>query len=331
MRAPAVILAEIAWRWTFGVALWAILYYSFREYFASVEISRAEYGLLRNLEPYTWIAVAARMMIAFEMGLRVMGPIIIPALIILWVALASIGRAGTVRALAAGEPSTNWPSSFALSTFRVMLAFAALLAFFGGGILVNVILGDVSQVFGEAVLLMLLIMTVIAIAWGTANWFFSIAPIFAASERRGFWSSLTATGNLYQSHRSAFFSTGLWFAFARSILVVAVTIGSLLAFSTLSPKRGAAFIIGLTLVYFAIVDALNLWRLATYISFTEPEPAPVLPALPPSLPAEPVEERSISVGDPKNDGSELPPPPVQNDEPDNQELTSNWKPETRNW
>ena len=53
MRAPASVLAEIAWRWTFGVALWAILYYSFREYFATVEISRTEYHLLRSLQPMT--------------------------------------------------------------------------------------------------------------------------------------------------------------------------------------------------------------------------------------------------------------------------------------
>src|SRR3954464_12172492 len=100
MRAPESILAEIAWRWVFGAAFWGLLIVSFHEYFSHVEISRAEYAPMKSLEPFTWIAIAYRVMQAFLEGAGAIGPILFPALALLWLALATIGRAVTVRALA---------------------------------------------------------------------------------------------------------------------------------------------------------------------------------------------------------------------------------------
>jgi hypothetical protein len=282
MRAPAAVLAEITWRWTFGVAFWAILYYSFREYFASIEISNAEHALLRGLEPYAWIAVSARVFVAFVTGLRALGPIIIPALSILWIALSAVGRAATVRALSADQPRTNWASTVGLQVFRVLLTITSVVAYFGCGILINNLLGDTTQNLPIAVLLSVLALTVIALIWSVVNWFTSIAVIFTARDHESFTRSLADTSEVYHRNSTSFFSSGFSFGLIRSFLVIAVTIVSIAAMTGFSthPRFTLIFVVAISLAYFALADAINLWRLATYVSFTEPHPEPSIVAPP---------------------------------------------------
>jgi hypothetical protein len=284
-RAPATVLVEITWRWIFGLAFWAILYYGFREYFASIDISSAEYVALRSLEPYTWIAITARVMVAVGMGLRLMGPIIVPTLIILWTALATVGRAATIRALSDIESRTNWLTTAMLHLFRVVLGIASLIAYFGCGALINAMLGDPSLHFAATFLLSALALAVIAFIWSFANWFFSLATLFTVCDGSGFFRSTAQTADYYREHSGRLASTGLWFAFARSILVVVSTAISLWLFTEARLQVAIAFIVLVSIVYFAFADALNIWRLATYISFSEPEPAPPVVATPSTAPA----------------------------------------------
>jgi len=299
MRAPAVVYTEIAWRWTFGVALWAILYYSFREYFASVDISNAEYSLLRSLEPFTWIAIAARVMVALITGLRMMGPIIIPAIVILWIALATIGRAATIRALSDSVARCNWTSTLALHLFSVALTLASVAAYFGCGILINNLVGDPAQHFAASFLLSFLALLVITLVWSVANWFFSLSTIFTVRDGAGFISSLGDTADLYHRESNAFFSTGLWFGLMRTVLVVAATVLSLTPVARLSAAHARmTFLIvaTVTLAYFALADALNMWRLAAYVSLTEPEPTPPVLSIPPPPPPVELLPESVSEG-----------------------------------
>ena len=297
MRGPASVLTEIAWRWTFGVAFWAVLYYSFREYFASVEISRAEYHLLRSFEPFTWLAVTARVMVALMMGLRTVGPIIIPALAVLWTALVTIGRSASIRALSDDEPRTNWFSTAILHLFRVVLTSAAVLAYFGCGILIDSMVGDPSGHFAAVFLLGFLALFVIVVVWSILNWFFSLAVLFSVRDHAGFASSLTQTIAFTQEHASSLFRAGSSFGFLRTLLMIIATIGSLLPIVQLSSShlRFTIFVVvAVTLGYLAVADALNVWRLGFYVSLTEPEPAPpvkaapaVTPVLEPSFRIEP--------------------------------------------
>ena len=292
MRAPASVLAEIAWRWTFGIAFWAVLYYSFREYFATIDISPAEYALLKSLQPYTWMAITARVMLAIITGLRQMGLIIIPALSILWVALATLGRAATVRGLADSEPRTNWLSTVGLHVFRVALAFAAFFAYFGCGILIDAIAGDPSQHFAAVFLLATLALFAIALLWGVINWYFSLAAIFTVRDHAGFVGSLREANALYSRETNSFVSSGFGFGVIRTVLVIAVTIVSLLIagrYWATHLRATIALLAAISVGYFAVADALNLWRLASYISFSEPEPEPPVVAAP-EPPVQPVTE-----------------------------------------
>ena len=48
---PLVGLAEIAWRWTFGLAAAAALLFSLREYLATLPVTAGEMLLLRTRQP----------------------------------------------------------------------------------------------------------------------------------------------------------------------------------------------------------------------------------------------------------------------------------------
>lgn len=302
MRAPVAVIAEIAWRWTFGVGMWAIFYYGFGEYFASVEISRTEYALMRLLEPATWIAITARVMVAFITGLHMIGPIIIPAIAILWIAMATVGRVGTVRAICEAVPQTNWFSTAGLNLSRAVIAVAAVLAFFGSGILINELVSDPSQHPAAIVLLATVALVVIAFIWSVANWFLSLAAIFTVRDGVGFFSSLGRAVELYRGQSDSLYSSGFWFGLLRTVLVIAATIFSLLPIARFSASRaGVAVLIVavVTLAYFALADALYMWRLATYVALSEPEPQQPVWANPeiPAAPEPAMDESGATTGD----------------------------------
>lgn len=292
MRAPGVILAEIIWRWTFGATMLVLLFISFREYFSSIEVSQAEYALMKSMEPFTWVAIAARVTQAFVSGVRDMGPVLVPALCLLWVGLATIGRAATVRSLAAEEGRTNWISLTALHVFRVGITFAALLAFFGAGAILSSFL-DAEKNFGLLFLLNFAALLAISTIWSAVNWFLSVASMFASRDAAGVRDSMRGAADLYYSGAGR---VGIRFALLRSVLVIVVTVASLMMTAAWVQGSGRAAVLGIaviTLVYFAIADALYVWRLAAYIGLTEPEIA--IPSAEP-LPPEPPETLESKLG-----------------------------------
>jgi hypothetical protein len=289
MRAPESILTEVTWRWAFGAAFWGLLIVSFHEYFSQIEISRAEYALMKSLEPFTWIAITYRVMQAFLEGARAIGPILFPALALLWLALATIGRAVTVRALAAELGRTNWLSLLELNGFRLAMTFAGFIAYFGAAILVSTSINP-QQHYAANILIMLIVMIVLLVIWSVVNWFVGLGQIFAAANGDGFLDSLRSAGNLYQTHSGAFASSGVWFSVLRLGLLVVVTVGSISPVANVSvggAKPFVVFVAIITLVYFAVADALNIWRLSVYIGLTEPaavDPVPEPLASPPPAP-----------------------------------------------
>src|SRR5262249_45670553 len=158
---------------------------------------------------------------------------------------------------------TNWSSLFTLNLFRLLMTFAALLAYFGAAVIVAHFF-DPHEYYVLNIALLLLVMLFLLLIWGMANWYSSVAQIFAAQSVEGFFDSLRRVAGLYQSHSGAFVSSGIWFSVARLILLTLVTFGSLspLGNVTMSGVKGfVVFIAIISLLYFAAADALNMWRL----------------------------------------------------------------------
>ncbi|MGH6631023.1 MAG: hypothetical protein ACREB3_14945, partial [Burkholderiales bacterium] len=105
-RRPAVIAAEIAWRWSFGVAAGAIVTIAVLRFLASLTVTDGELFALRS-----GIAqlVADAILHIFEgSGPRLLrlALIVAPAVSVLWMLAASAGRAATLRALLQDVPAS---------------------------------------------------------------------------------------------------------------------------------------------------------------------------------------------------------------------------------
>src|SRR5712691_9080965 len=98
-RMPSLALAEIAWRWSFGLAVVALLAVSFREYMSTLPVTAAEMFLLQTRQPVLMLQVIARI-------LQGSAPRAVTALMVLalavtlaWIVLASLGRAAPLKTL----------------------------------------------------------------------------------------------------------------------------------------------------------------------------------------------------------------------------------------
>src|SRR5512146_3501320 len=99
LRQPAVIAGEIAWRWTFGAASWAVRFLTLRDIFAGVDVSEAEYLLARHSDAFLIADAWARVLIEVLPPLARAAMILIPALTLFWIVAATVGRAATLRGL----------------------------------------------------------------------------------------------------------------------------------------------------------------------------------------------------------------------------------------
>lgn len=286
-RAPESVLVEIAWRWAFGSAFWVLSVLSFRAYFSQIQVTGAEYAVLNLSEPYTWIAVTLRALGALIQGVRDMGPILLPALSVLWLALATIGRGTMVRALATQPARTNWIALLQTNILRLLMACATVAAFFGAGVLASAMF-DPRRYYEMNVVLMIAVLLLLVVIWTAVNWFVSLAQIFVASASQSVFSCLASAAKLYNQQAGAFSGAASWFALARSILVIAAAMLSLLplSYARITGWKPVLVFVGIvSLLYFAASDALCTWRLAVHISLMErpepvSEPLPVIPPLP---------------------------------------------------
>ena len=100
-RRPSFGLAEIAWRWSFGVAAALLLAFSFFTFLDTLPVGKSDLLLLRSRQPFLIFRAMAH--IVRGSAFRAVGAAIVLALTLgaAWIVLASFGRAATVNALIA--------------------------------------------------------------------------------------------------------------------------------------------------------------------------------------------------------------------------------------
>jgi len=304
-REPSFGLAEIAWRWSYGVAAGLLVTFSFLEYLDTLPVTRSELFLLRTRQP---VLISQAMAHIFRgSALRVVAAMIVLglALAMAWIATASLGRAATLKAVldyfrerAAGlsgdgtsqdGPPVSWRlgSLAGLHLFRVGLALAAAVGCLGAVLVAGLASPKADPSPASAGLIFLMLVMFVGLAWLLVNWFLCLAAIFVVSEGRDTLGAVTAAVHLCRSRpgpvlaAAACFGLGHIVAFVVASSVVAFP----LAFAGVLP--GGMVLGGVLLVallYFAVVDVLYMGRLAAYVCIVEgPEtpPAPEVAVQPP--------------------------------------------------
>jgi len=194
-RRPALPLAEVAWRWSFGAAAFVLIGLGILEYLDSLPVSPTDMLMLRTGHPV--LVSSALSHIARGSGFRLVLAFVFlfSTLAILWIVLASIGRAATLDALigyirkqartaleqvpgiAIGTPTTSdivdassgWRlrSLAGLHFLRAALALAACAGCLGALILAGFVSSKNHPQPGLVFFLALTLMLLVWMAWFT--------------------------------------------------------------------------------------------------------------------------------------------------------------------
>jgi len=295
IRRPALVLAEIAWRWCFGAAAIALFGLTVALFLGSIHVTDSDMDLARRASPWIAADVMARLLEANRAALLRAFAVLVPGFAILWTIAAAIGRlvttpplvrAGTsaaweghdfsraataakeTPALAAG--GSNFSALLGISFLRATLAVALLAGYFACALIAAIASnaggGSPESQIQAFLLVFLPLFLVLMLAWGVLNWFLSIAPIFAVRDGRSTLASFGDTMRLFSAGKRDFIAIASAYGFAKSVAIVVVTVAGLALAGALSafPTLDAIVLIALTLAYFVFADLLNLARLASY-------------------------------------------------------------------
>jgi hypothetical protein len=285
-RQPMFGLAEVAWRWSFGLAVWALLTFSSAEYFDTLPVTRGDLLLLRSRQPA--LIARAILRILHGSGVRVARTSVVLALClaIAWIVVAAVARAATIKALldqfrvvnSATRPDRPWSarSLFGLNFLRVAAFLAAAVAS-----LAPLIAAGRSPaadaVPGSTFLVFMGLTMLVYTAWNGLNWFLSLAALFAVSEGEDTFGAIGTAIDFCRTHFSSICAVGTWFGLAHvGAFAVAAFLG-LFSVGLLGALPAAVAFLGVlfaTLLYFAAADFLYIGRLAGYVAILG---APTLP------------------------------------------------------
>ena len=272
LRRPALILAEIAWRWAFGAAAWAIITYSIGRILRGVDVSEAEILIARRSDAFLIADAVARIIAQVLPAFTRLLLVLAPALALLWAIAATAGRAATLKVLL--EPQqrpAHAISLFWLNVIRAVFTLAALAAFFGTFVLSASIVSsapnDPSRP-GISMMIWTVLSTLVLMFWALVNWFLSLAPIWIVRDGRGPLAAIAESVSLYRRHSSAYFSAACAFGLLRSLLFMAAFALALIAAAIGSAANTVTALLATILVslaYFAVADYLAVARVAAFL------------------------------------------------------------------
>jgi hypothetical protein len=310
VRRPALPFAEVMWRWSFGAAACVLLGFGLIEYLDTLPVSTLDLLLLRSRQPALVSQAMAR--IFGGSGLRAVLAFIVvcAALAILWIVLASVGRAATLIPMLANirsrarhqqvaEDAQSAPSpidSDSDGSGRIGLRSLAGLHFLRAGVALAagascvaafVMAGFVSSQEhphpGLVFLLACAILLLVWLAWTSLTWLLSLASIFVIRQHEDTFTALISAVGLCRDRPGSVAAVETWFGMAHLVLFVVATsaVGFLLSLAGLLPTAVVlATVLTLTLVYFAMIDMLRVGRLAGYVAILEAPPAPLVASAP---------------------------------------------------
>jgi len=322
LRRPSFGMAEIAWRWSFGLACWVLLAFSFFEYLRTLAVTRGDLLLLRSRHPVLISRAIAH--IFGGSGFRVVQTILVLAvsLAVGWIAIASLARATTLKSLLEyfSEPE-NAPAPtndqrpahrvhalFGLNFFRVAVTLAACIGCLAALLLGGAVSPASSPAPGSAFLVFLSLVLVVWLVWSVMNWFLSLAAVFVIAEGRDTFAAIASAVALCRNRAGPVLAVGTWFGLAHIAAFVLAT--SVVAFPLgLAGVLPASVVLGgvilVTLLYLAVADYLYVGRLAAYVAILQvPEmpvvpgsSRPMLPFTPPLQPGNAVDQEELILGD----------------------------------
>ncbi|HET9742710.1 MAG TPA: hypothetical protein VFQ00_08175 [Terriglobales bacterium] len=272
-RDPALLLIEIGWRWTFGAAVIVVLFASLAFLLGSTTVSTKSLDALAGMAALDVATTIANATIA--LGLRLFGTLLIDAsvLAICWIVLSALGRHATLLRPALA-PGASQSTCFAISTWRALVTTVAVAIWIGVGFSVGFAASRAPSppnVIGIA-LVLLPILFLLVVAWSVANWYLSLAPLFA--EER--WHiSVREAWKLAAGRSDEVLAVSIATGVIRLALLTAAFAASFaLVRAVADPRLLFADLVAISGLYCLSADFVYVARLAAYAKH-RPEALPV--------------------------------------------------------
>lgn len=273
---PRLLFAEIGWRWSFGLGAVILFAAGWLRFFGSLPVSDSDVAALRSGNAL--MTSGALLHILQDVGPTLLRAtlIIIPAVVLLWIAAATFGRLSTLELLLPAYPR-NRPAFLgvlAANVLRAIWAVAMLLVCLFTLLAASFIALRFSPNHEQPNLpvyfsLIAIALPIELLLWAVMNWFFSLTPIFSVRDGKGWIAAARSAMTSVRQHRSNLFRTSNYYGLWRlAALIAAVALTATLAAVTsfvAGSRTVAAIVIILSLFYFALADWLYVARLAAYV------------------------------------------------------------------
>jgi hypothetical protein len=292
-RDPLVYVAEVAWRWTYGVASALLIAYGVLLFLNSLPVSDRDAFGLSGIIPGLFVEALANIFRGSGPKMLRIAAMLLAGLGLLWFLAASLGRAATLGSLLNKRPRLQ--SIFGLHSMRLLVGAAAWIAYFGA----LAIAFNASRIAGgeeinpsKFYLIFLVLSIVVSTAWSSASWYLSLGPILAARNETSIFDSLYDAAALVRRRGAQFTWVGIVFGVLRTI----VWFTAFFFFMTMlsiamqaPPAVGFAVILLFVAAYSVVSNFLYLARMNSYLRIMDwdeeerlrpPEPMPPPPPSP---------------------------------------------------
>lgn len=299
---PSLGLAEIAWRWTFGLAAISLLTFSVLQYLDTLPVGPGDMFLLQTGHPLLVSHAIAHILQGSALRATKAAFLLLLLLSLAWVVIASWSRMMTVSALVdyfrednienreesaqVRNTKVSPRSPLGLNLLRVVIAAAATLGVFGAFLLARAASPPTNPSPGSAALIFLTLLMGIFLAWSFLNWILSLAAIFAVAEGSLTVSAISKAVDLWRVRSVSVLAASTWFGLAHFLVFVVASsiIAVPLGFAGVLPP---AIVLGgvllVVLLYFAAADFLYAGRMAAYVAMIQLPLEPITLPLPPPL------------------------------------------------
>ena len=276
-------LAEIGWRWTFGLGALILVGAGYLRVAAAITLSDADVAALQSRNSLLISSALLRLWQDAGPGLLRASLIVIPAVLVLWIAAATFGRVRVLELLLPGCAGSRsaFAGVLAANLLRAVGAAAALAVCLLTLVMASFISTRFSPHHDEPNLAAYFLMASVALPielalWAAANWFFSLTPIFSVREEQGLLAAAKLAIKSVRQHRAEFFSASSYYGFwrlAALLATLALTAGMGWVTTLIAgPRTVLAVVIALSFAYFAVADWLYVARLAGYASLLDKVP-----------------------------------------------------------
>ncbi|HLK32499.1 MAG TPA: hypothetical protein VKT29_05375 [Terriglobales bacterium] len=266
-RQPALLLAELSWRWCFASAAWLIVASLVIEYLRSIPVSWREQMLVQSGEPLAALAALAHALrgsaVRLAAGIAVGGTTVA----VFWIICAAVGRLATLRALVQNAPRWPWRALLGLSFLRAGLWLAAVLSA-GAALILSSRVADPAPRLVLAVVLFACIWLV----WALLNWLLSLSSIFVVRDGRDTLGGIAAAVEMVRGRFGEVVLTSLPFVLLHYMALAAALAAGILIFDRMlrASLDGGWALATTSIAYFAYADFLYITRLAAYVGLAGP-------------------------------------------------------------